>query len=160
MVIWDGCQHVKKNCKTIELRGAQGNEWTQLTLKMTAGILQTTFTSVIKVIKWSYLIQTWSLFLMVKFTGDPLHNRAACTQPCNVNTHSRAHCSPRARLCEQWGHGCVNNGARLCASAWLCRGSPVKLASCHRWFGKWHGTEQAMIDDKVVIMASIGIHRP
>ena len=58
-------------------------------------------------------------------TGDPLHNRAACTQPCNVNTHSRAHCSPGARLCEQWEHGCVNNGARLCASARLCRGSPV-----------------------------------
>ena len=36
-------------------------------------------------------------------TGDPLHSRAACTQPCNVNTHSRAHCSPAARLCEQWG---------------------------------------------------------
>ena len=33
-----------------------------------------------------------------------LHSRAACTQPCNVNTHSRAHCSPGARLCEQWGH--------------------------------------------------------
>ena len=58
-------------------------------------------------------------------TGDPLHSRAACTQPCNVNTHSRAHCSPGARLCEQWGHGCENNGARLCTSAWLCRGSPV-----------------------------------
>ena len=58
-------------------------------------------------------------------TGDPLHSRAACTQPCNVNTHSRAHCSPGARLCEQWGRGCVNNGARLCASARLCRGSPV-----------------------------------
>ena len=58
-------------------------------------------------------------------TGDPLHSRAACTQPCNVNTHSRAHCSPGARLCEQWWHGCVNNGARLCASARLCRGSPV-----------------------------------
>ena len=58
-------------------------------------------------------------------TGDPLHSRAACTQPCNVNTHSRAHCSPGARLCEQWVHGCVNNGARLCASARLCRGSPV-----------------------------------
>ena len=59
------------------------------------------------------------------YTGDPLHSRAACTQPCNVNTHSRAHCSAGARLCEQWGHGCVNNGARLCASARLCRGSPV-----------------------------------
>ena len=23
MVIWDGCQHVTKNCKTIDLRGAQ-----------------------------------------------------------------------------------------------------------------------------------------
>ena len=57
--------------------------------------------------------------------GDPPHSRAACTQPCDVNTHSRAHCSPGARLCEQWGHGCVNNGARLCASARLCRGSPV-----------------------------------
>ena len=67
--------------------------------------------------------------MTTKFTGDPLHSRAACTQPCNVNTHSRAHCSPGARLCEQWGHGCVNNGARLCASARLCRGSPVKLAS-------------------------------
>ena len=62
-------------------------------------------------------------------TGDPLHSRAACTQPCNVNTHSRAHCSPGARLCEQWGHGCVNNGARLCASARLCRGSPVIMTS-------------------------------
>ena len=60
-------------------------------------------------------------------TGDPLHSRAACTQPCNVNTHSRAHCSPGARLCEQWEHGCVNNGARLCASARLCRGSPVTI---------------------------------
>ena len=60
-------------------------------------------------------------------TGDPLHSRAACTQPCNVNIYSRAHCSPVARLCEQWGHGCVNNGARLCASARLCRGSPVIL---------------------------------
>ena len=59
------------------------------------------------------------------YTGDPLHSRAACTQPCNVNTHSRAHCSPGARLCEQWEHGCVNNGAQLCASARLCRGSPV-----------------------------------
>ena len=58
-------------------------------------------------------------------TGDPLHSRAACTQPCNVNTHSRAHCSRGARLCEQCVHGCVNNGARLCASARLCRGSPV-----------------------------------
>ena len=60
-------------------------------------------------------------------TGDPLHSRAACTQPCSVNTHSRAHCSPGARLCGQWGHGCVNNGARLCASARLCRGSPVNM---------------------------------
>ena len=60
-------------------------------------------------------------------TGDPLHSRAACTQLCNVNTHSRAHCSPGARLCEQWEHGCVNNGARLCASARLCRGSPVSI---------------------------------
>ena len=65
--------------------------------------------------------------VLAKLTGDPLHSRAACTQPCNVNTHSHAHCSPGARLCEQWGHGCVNNGARLCASARLCRGSPVKL---------------------------------
>ena len=75
--------------------------------------------------------QLWDGCAFVKFavdlnnTGDPLHSRAACTQPCNVNTHSRAHCSPGARLCEQWGHGCVNNGARLCASARLCRGSPV-----------------------------------
>ena len=61
-------------------------------------------------------------------TGDPLHSRAACTQPCNVNKHIRAHCSPGARLCEQWGHGCVKNGARLFASARLCRGSPVVLS--------------------------------
>ena len=65
-------------------------------------------------------------------TGDPLHSRAACTQPCNVNTHSRAHCSPWARLCEQWMHGCVNNGARLCASARLCRGSPVNVSQTDR----------------------------
>ena len=65
-------------------------------------------------------------------TGDPLHSRAACTQPCNVYTQSRAHCSPGARLCEQWGHGCVNNGARLCASARLCRGSPVSLLMKYR----------------------------
>ena len=60
-------------------------------------------------------------------TGDLLHSRAAWTQPCNVNTHSHAHCSPGAWLCEQWGHGCVKNGARLCASARLCRGSPVNI---------------------------------
>ena len=65
-----------------------------------------------------------------EYTGDPLHSRAACTQPCNVNTHSRAHCSPGERLCEQWGHGCVNNGARLCAIARLCRGSPVSISMC------------------------------
>ena len=70
---------------------------------------------------WPNVAQRWD----DSTTGDPLHSRAACTQPCNVNTHSRAHCSPRARLCEQWGHGCVNNGARLCAGARLCRGSPV-----------------------------------
>ena len=69
---------------------------------------------------------TWYT-IEAKFTGDPLHSRAACTQPCNVNTHSRAHCSPGARLCEQWGHGCVNNRAWLCASARLCRGSPVNF---------------------------------
>ena len=72
-------------------------------------------------------------------TGDPLHSRAACTQPCNVNTHSPAHCSPGARLCEQWGHGCVNNGARLCASARLCRGSPVNESYWIRLIA-WHQT--------------------
>ena len=77
-------------------------------------------------------------------TGDPLHSRAACTQPCNVNTHSRAHCSPGARLCEQWGHGCVNNWTRLCASARLCRGSPVSLAS----------TENLIVELKVSIWPS------
>ena len=70
-------------------------------------------------------------FVFHLLTGDPLHSRAACTQPCNVNTHSRAHCSPGARLCEQWGHGCVNNRARLCSSARLCRGSPVLLHMVH-----------------------------
>ena len=73
----------------------------------------------------TFLTQTRYGISAATCTGDPLHSRAACTQPCNVNTHSRAHCSPGARLCEQWGHGCVNNGARLCASARLCRGSPV-----------------------------------
>ena len=77
---------------------------------------------------------TNDLYILVSTTGDPLHSRAACTQPCNVNTHSRAHCSPGARLCEQWGHGCVNNGARLCASARLCRGSPVST-----WIKMLHG---------------------
>ena len=74
----------------------------------------------------------WVLLVSTYITGDPLHSRAACTQPCNVNTHSRAHCSPGARLCEQWGHGCVNNGARLCASARLCRGSPLYISSQDR----------------------------
>ena len=72
-----------------------------------------------------FLVAADRLQANCSYTGDPLHSRAACTQPCNVNTHSRAHCSHGARLCEQWGHGCVNNGARLCASARLCRGSPV-----------------------------------
>ena len=75
------------------------------------------------------------LLLISKVTGDPLHSRAACTQLCNLNTHSRAYCSPGARLCEQWGHGCVNNEARLCARARLCRGSPVKAFwSCDESF--------------------------
>ena len=80
------------------------------------------------------------LSLVSPLAGDPLHNRAACTQPCNVNTHSRANCSPGAQLCEQWGHGCVNKGARLCASARLCTGSPVFTVPStvcsgaqHRW---------------------------
>ena len=50
------------------------------------------------------------------------------TQPGSLHTalqRKYTHCSPGARLCEQWGHSCVNNGARLCASARLCRGSPV-----------------------------------
>ena len=79
----------------------------------------------IMVLNWKQVFIFWSNCVTSVTTGDPLHSRAACTQPCNVNTHSRAHCSPGARLCEQWGHGCVNNGARLCASARLCRGSPV-----------------------------------
>ena len=35
----------------------------------------------------------------VEITGDPLHSQAACTQPCNINTHSHVP-----------GHGFVNNG--------------------------------------------------
>ena len=85
-----------------------------------------------RTIKFDGWVQNCGALIMELLTGDPLHSRAACTQPCNVNTHSRAHCSPGARLCEQWGHGCVNNGARLCASARLCRGSPVLLQSRHR----------------------------
>ena len=80
---------------------------------------------VFSVISISRLVTLASILDNRYHTGDPLHSRAADMQPCNVNTHSRAHCSPGARLCEQWGHGCVNNGARLCASARLCRGSPV-----------------------------------
>ena len=84
------------------------------------------------IVFWSntlFRYQTWmSFYPSPVITGDPLCSRAACTQPCNVNTHSRAYCSPGARLWEQWGHGCVNNGARLCASARLCRGSPVSLS--------------------------------
>ena len=83
-------------------------------------------------------------------TGDPLHSRAACTQPCNVNTHSRAHCSPGARLCEQWEHGCVNNGARLCASARLCRGSPVIM------FNNCHGRRQPQ--GRAVVENSVSTH--
>ena len=82
-------------------------------------------------------------------TGDPLHSRAACTQPCNVNTHSRAHCSPGARLCEQWGHGCVNNGARLCASARLCRGSPVGVGIAH--FSQVHHVTLNMLPISIYI---------
>ena len=76
------------------------------------------------------LLFTFICTCILFITGDPLHSRTTCTQPCNVNTHSRAHCSPGARLCEQWGHGGVNNGARLCASARLCRGSPVFMFLC------------------------------
>ena len=78
----------------------------------------------LSLLRWRTIFFTFTMF-----TGDPLHSRAACAQPCNVNTHSRAHWSPGARLCEQWGHGCVNNGARLCASARLCRGSPVMFTT-------------------------------
>ena len=100
----------------------------------------------------SVLRENASIFFVPQITGDPLHSRAACTQPCNVNTHSRAHCSPGARLCEQWGHGCVNNGARLCASARLCRGSPVQITAwlqglrTKHWFpcrsSHWHKWNQ------------------
>ena len=86
----------------------------------------------------------WGLLVnSARITGDPLHSRAACTQPCNINTHSRAHCSPGARLCEQWGHGCVNNGARLCASARLCRGSPVRMCKI-----QWYSNQNAKISPK------------
>ena len=67
-------------------------------------------------------------------TGDPLHSRAACTQPCNVNTHSRAHCSRGARLCEQWVHGCVNNG---CTAVWTMGHGCVQVPGCvegHPWY--------------------------
>ena len=59
-----------------------------------------------RVNQWSHVL-LMAMHPQTIITGDPLHSRAACTQPCNVNTHSRAHCSPGARLCEQWGHGCV-----------------------------------------------------
>ena len=85
-----------------------------------------------------------SIFRLGIYTGDPLHSRAACTQPCNVNTHRRAHCSPGARLCGQWGHGCVNNGARLCASARLCGGPPVfsYQSGCGCGLSQWDTTLQ------------------
>ena len=40
------------------------------------------------------------------------------TQPCSMFSRGTA-------MWTIWGHGCVNNEARLCASAQLCRGSPV-----------------------------------
>ena len=58
----------------------------------------------------------------LRFTGDPLHSRAACTQPCNVNTHSRAHCSP-----------CVNNRG---TAVWTMGHSCVQVPGCvegHPW---------------------------
>ena len=93
-------------------------------------------------------VMLW-LYYIISSLGDPLHSRAPCTQPCNVNTHSRAHCNPGARLCEQWGHGCVNNGARLCASARLCRGSPVFIVDSpnsftHVLWGCFIGTRAIM----------------
>ena len=107
------------------------NAWPQLTLIFFISINLSFANSkqVDYIFGREFTFQIFIFFVVVQLgpihTGDPLHSRAACTQPCNVNTHSRAHCSPGARLCEQWGHGCVNNGARLCASARLCRGSPV-----------------------------------
>ena len=98
------------------------------------------------------IIITWQLYIL---TGDPLHSRAACTQPCYVNTHSRAHCSPEARLCEQWGHGCVNNGARLCASARLCRGSPVILFAPNRETPCSASTKHVKIQTDLVIICHI-----
>ena len=37
-------------------------------------------------------------WLFISITGDPLHSRAACTQPCNVNT---------LIVLSTMGHGCV-----------------------------------------------------
>ena len=84
-----------------------------------------------KGVNWHCSRNVWTI------TGDPLHSRAACTQPCNVNTHSRAHCSPGARLCEQWGHGCVNNGARLCAMPGCVEGHPWQWLIQHSWYSIW-----------------------
>ena len=68
-------------------------------------------------------------FIDSNLTGDPLHSRAACTQPCNVNTHSRAHCSP--------GHGCVNNGSTAVST--MGHGC-VQVPGCvegHPWISTW-----------------------
>ena len=111
--------------------------YSRMTLYWCTLIFEYLIPQIIQSVFWFYIIgicyndiEIYQIFTYIQptlITGDPLHSRAACTQPCNVNTHSRAHCSPGARLCEQWGHGCVNNGARLCASARLCRGSPVLI---------------------------------
>ena len=75
------------------------------------------------------------------------------TQPCSLFSRGTAVWTMGARLCEQWGHGCVNNGARLCASARLCRGSPVSMFHRQIWrslqvvrtfkavFGRWAAME-------------------
>ena len=52
------------------------------------------------------------------------------------STHSRAHCSPGARLCEQWVHGCVNN---WCTAVWTMGHGCVQVPGCvegHPWQGK------------------------
>ena len=104
-----------------------------------------------------FYLHPWFQFKLASFQrnnrGDPLHSRAACTQPCNVNTHSRAHCSPMARLWEQWGHvlivlpwhGCVNNGG---TAVWTMGHGCVQVPGCvegHPWISSTCNVSHKMV---------------
>ena len=69
-------------------------------------------------------------WLFISITGDPLHSRAACTQPCNVNTlivlpeHVCVNngCTPVSTM----GHGCVQVPGCVEGHPCICLWYPVK----------------------------------